>query len=618
MAETFAFHGQEQYWCKRKKNVLELILITNRSATIHSVYARCEPDNEEKLVQMEPIKRTEAVQYWQGTIPLNQDQPSTLYLFKLVFNDKQLWVHGAGTSSYMPGQEKHFRYNSQDHPPSWVCNQVFYQIFPDRFCNGNPAITVKTDEYPYQGGQRRIIQKAWGSDVSNHEEGTGATEFFGGDLKGIRSKLDYLQELGVTALYLNPVFCSPSNHKYDTTDYTNIDPHLGSNEEFSDLVCELHNRDMKIVLDAVFNHTSEEHNWFDKYDVYNNGAFHSTTSPYRNYYFFNGDTQQYIGWNGISTLPKLNYENPDVRNTIYAGEKAIIRQWLREPYKIDGWRFDVIHMLGEGSGAKNNVHYVKAFRQATKEENPDAYILGEHFFEASKWLQGDQEDGAMNYYGFTHPVRAFLAGQDIAYHPIKITAEEFALWLAEARSKMPFANQLTQLNLLDSHDTTRFKTLLNGDTALMKLAVTLLFCYPGTPCIYYGDEVGLEGGPDPDCRRCFPWDESVWDTDLLVHYKKLASLRKAYSALQSGCFQLLYAKEDIFAFTRYDQQVCIICIINRGDHINLSLPAWQLPFTVTRIKSLLSNESIASPGKYIPISILPNESKLFIADSQKD
>ena len=257
---------------------------------------------------------------------------------------------------------------------------MFYQIFPDRFCNGNPELTVKTDEYLYQGGQRRVIQKPWGAPVSNHEEGTGATEFYGGDLKGISSKLDYLQELGVTALYLNPIFSSPSNHKYDTTHYSQVDSHLGSNAEFADLVSELHRREMKIILDAVFNHTSEEHIWFDKYKAHGNGAYHSSSSPYRGYYFFEGHTDQYIGWNGVSTLPKLNYSNPDVRDTIYGGDQAILRQWLKAPYHIDGWRFDVIHMLGEGRGAKNNAHYAKAFRQATKEENPEAYVLGEHFF----------------------------------------------------------------------------------------------------------------------------------------------------------------------------------------------------------------------------------------------
>ena len=234
------------------------------------------------------------------------------------------------------------------------------------------------------------------------------------------------------------------------------------------------------------------------------------------------------------------------------------------------------------------------------------------FFEASKWLEGDQEDGAMNYYGFTHPVRAFLAGKDIAYHPVTINAEEFALWLAEARGKIPFANQLAQFNLLDSHDTSRFFTLLNGDAQLMKLAATLLFCYPGTPCIYYGDEIGLAGGPDPDCRRCFPWDHSSWNTELLAHYKTLITLRKQYCALQKGCFQLLHARDDLFAFARYHQDNCILCIINRGSDINLNLPSWQLPFPKSQLKDLFSGELMNTTGNNISINLSSKESKLFI------
>ncbi len=325
--------------------------------------------------------------------------------------------------------------------------------------------------------------KAWGDAVGAHQN-TGAREFFGGDLKGIEQKLDYLSGLGVTALYFNPVFTAPSNHKYDTTDYFQIDPMFGTNEQFAQLCEQIRGKQMKIVLDAVFNHTSVHHPWFDIKQE-GQGAYGNPNSDFRDYYFFEGQTNNYIGWKGIGNLPVLNFENEQVRDYIYQSEEAVIKHWLKPPYCVDGWRFDVIHMLGEGDGAKNNAHYVEAFRQAAKSTNPNAYVLGEHFFEATQWLQGGQEDGAMNYYGFAHPVRALFAKQDIMYDPIDINALDFKEWVDEARAKVPFANQLSQLNQLDSHDTARFLTLLNGNEEKMQMALALLMTYVGTPCLYY-------------------------------------------------------------------------------------------------------------------------------------
>ncbi|WP_354622804.1 maltodextrin glucosidase [Psychromonas sp. MME2] len=442
---------------------------------------------------------------------------------------------------------------------------------------------------------RPTIKKAWGDAVSEHGK-NGACEFFGGDLQGIYNKLDYLQELGVTALYLNPIFSAPSNHKYDTVDYLNVDSHLGTNKLFATMVEDLHGRDMKIMLDAVFNHTSVDHPWFDMYKrnslTHEEGAYANPASPYRDYYQFEGDTTQYVGWNGIATLPKLNFSNPHVRDYIYAGDDAVIKHWLRPPYNIDAWRFDVIHMLGEGEGAFNNAHYVREFRNAAKSVNQNCYVLGEHFSEASQWLQGDQEDGAMNYYGFAHPIRAFFAQQDIAYQPCQIDAQELVEWLNEARGKIPWLNQLSQFNQLDSHDTMRFLTMLNEDIETLHLALLMLFAYVGTPCIYYGTEVALQGGRDPDNRRCFPWDrvESDGKLQTFLFVQKLIAIRKSATALQSGNFHWLNVQGRSFAFARFTQKQCYICLINNGDHeLLIDLPLWQLDIESGVLEDQLSD-----------------------------
>ncbi|MEF1229306.1 alpha-amylase family glycosyl hydrolase, partial [Vibrio fortis] len=356
-----------------------------------------------------------------------------------------------------------------------------------------------------------------------------------------------------------------------------------------------HSRGMKVVLDAVFNHTSVEHPWFDKLGKSGSGAFGQPDSKYHDYYFFNDDdAKNYVGWKGINSLPVLNFSNDSVRDYIYQSEGSAIKHWLKAPYGIDGWRFDVIHMLGEGEGAYNNAHYVREFRNAAKSQNPDAYILGEHFFEATSWLQGDQEDGSMNYYGFAHPVRALLAKQDIAYEPIDISMRDFSDWLAEARAKVPWQNQLSQLNQLDSHDTARFISLLDGDAQKQAVALTLLMTYVGTPCLYYGTEVGLEGGQDPDNRRCFPWGEEQ-TSSWYVFTQRLIQLRHERQSLQTGAYQELYCDDNVLVYARSLDQEHTLVAINLGSSVTeVTLPVWKLGFESGELSSLFDENSVLS------------------------
>ncbi|MDF2153894.1 maltodextrin glucosidase [Vibrio sp. CAU 1672] len=570
MSLPFIFHSQTQDGLSVDVDQITVVLKTEAIA-FDEVYVRCEPDNEEYLIPMECCGNSGELSLWRATFKANHDRDITHYVFKLLYGGQQYWLDGRGVQKRMPAKEYHFKLNSEQQPPEWVQHQVFYQIFPDRFCASQTTTQIK---HRYASYDKHALVKAWGEAVGSHSD-TGAREFFGGDLVGIESKLGYLAELGVTALYFNPLFQSPSNHKYDTTDYFTIDPMLGDNQQFARLCDAIRGRGMRIVLDAVFNHTSAHHPWFD-IDQKVQGAYGNPQSEYRDYYFFDGDSNRYIGWKGIGNLPVLNFKNQQVRDYIYQGDNAVIKHWLRPPYLIDGWRFDVIHMLGEGEGAKNNAHYVQAFRQATKSVNSEAYVLGEHFFEASQWLQGGQEDGAMNYYGFAHPVRALLAKQDIIYDPIDITVTEFKTWLDEARAKIPFVNQLSQLNQLDSHDTARFLTLVGGDKAKVQLALALLMTYVGTPCIYYGSEVGLEGGLDPDNRRCFPW-EKVATSGWLEIYKQWIAIRKQHPALQSGSFQWLSCSDHYCAYARQlgDQTVVVVLNFSNRD-TDVELPLWQL------------------------------------------
>ena len=381
---------------------------------------------------------------------------------------------------------------------------------------------------------------------------------------------------------------------------------MGSNEQLAELTSNLHQRGMRIVLDAVVDHTSDQHPWFT--------AASDVHATARRFYTFD-EKGQHIGWKGLSHLPKLDFASREVQEIVYSGDDAILRHWLRAPYAIDGWRFDVIHMLGEHGSAAGNTYHVQQMRQCMKQENPDAYVLGEHFFEASQWLQGDQEDGAINYYGFAHPVRAFLANQDIAYHPVRISAEEFDHWLKQARCSIPFANQLAQFNLLDSHDTARFLSLLSGDVALMRTAVTLLFTYIGTPCIYYGDEVGMEGGKDPDCRRCFPWDSTEWNHLLHDHYRRMIRLRKTHPALRRGDIHTLYAGEHSFVFARTLESDVVITAVNRHPTKarTITLPIWQTASLANRFTDPETREKFEVVKGEIRLTIPAKTARVLLA-----
>lgn len=523
------------------------------------IYLRAEPDNEELLVLMKAIGQQAQFTVYEAEFPWDDANPSHLYVFKLVSDTEQGWFAADGLHTYMPPRDVHFKVArlSEHQPPAWIYEQVFYQIFPDRFYKGDMRPSEQTNLLVND-----IHQQAWGAPIDQSHT---AQTFYGGDLLGIQKKLDYLnEELGVTALYLNPIFSAGSNHRYDTDDYFQVDARLGGNQAFADLVAGLRERGMKIILDAVVNHTSDHHPWFNRDGRHGSeGAFQDKNSPYRHWYNFSAE-HDYTSWKGHQHLPVLNMASPAVQIMVYQGEQSILRFWMRAPYAIDGWRFDVLHMLGEGTGARNNAHYVREFRRVMREENSQAFVLGEQFNEATRWLQGEQEDGAMNYYGFAHPVRAWLAHQDIVYDPIQIDSQDFDDWLTQTRARIPYTNQLAQLNLLDSHDTVRFLTLLRGNTERMKLAVVLLMTYPGMPCIYYGDEIGMEGGNDPDCRRCFNWDREHWNHSLFHAYQQLIRLRRLRAELQCGAMTTLVAQGNVFVFARYTAQQVTLVALNRG------------------------------------------------------
>lgn len=518
--------------------------------------------------------------------------------------------------------------------PDWAKGAVIYQIFVDRFYNGDKNNDVETGEYIYIG-ERCTRVTDWNQYPASK---MGIREFYGGDLQGVLEKLDYLQELGVEVIYFNPLFVSPSNHKYDIQDYDYIDPHYGaivddggavldehaqnnihatkyqkrtaskanleaSNRLFIRLVEEMHKRGMKVILDGVFNHCGSFNKWMDRERIYEHqvgyeeGAFIKDSSVYRDFFKFYKEEAEawpyntnYDGWWGHDTLPKLNYEDSvKLENYIL----AIGRKWVSAPFHADGWRLDVAADLGHSN--EYNHEFWGKFRMAVKDANPNAIILAEHYGDPSEWLEGDEWDTVMNYDAFMEPVTWFLTGlekhSDESRAELYGNADNFVGAMNHHMTKMLTPSRQAAMNELSNHDHSRFLTRTNhmvgraealGSKAaeeyvslsVMREAVVLQMTWVGSPTIYYGDEAGLCGFTDPDNRRSYPWGNE--NQDLIEFHKEMIKIHKSHECICTGSLQMLLAEEHILAYGRFkgDDQVIVI-INNREELAEVTVPVWR-------------------------------------------
>lgn len=565
-----AWHLPVAPFVKQNKDQLTITLWLAGENPPQRVTLRAENDNEEISLAMHKQRSQPqpGVTAWRAAIDLSSGQPRRRYSFKLLWLDRQLWFTPQGFSRFPPARLEQFAVDVPDNGPQWVADQVFYQIFPDRFARSQSREAGQDNVYYHHAAGHDIVRREWDEPLTAQ---AGGSTFYGGDLDGISEKLPYLKTLGVTALYLNPVFTAPSVHKYDTEDYRHVDPQFGGDTALLRLRHNTQQQGMRLILDGVFNHSGDSHTWFDRHSRGTDGACHNPESPWRDWYHFSVDGVA-LDWLGYSSLPKLDFSSESLVNEIYRGEDSIVRHWLKAPWSMDGWRLDVVHMLGEAGGARNNLQHVAGITQAAKETQPEAYVVGEHFGDARQWLQADAEDAAMNYRGFTFPLWGFLANTDISYDPQFIDAQTCMAWMDNYRAGLSHQQQLRMFNQLDSHDTARFKSLLGKDVARLPLAVVWLFTWPGVPCIYYGDEVGLDGNNDPFCRKPFPWQPEKQDANLLALYQRLAKLRYQSQALRHGGCQVIYAEDNVVVFVRVLNRQRVLVAINRGQACEVVLP----------------------------------------------
>ena len=530
--------------------------------------------------------------------------------------------------------------------PEWAKGAVMYQIFVDRFYNGDPTNDVEDDEYIYIGAPCKKI-KDWSQAPASMD----IRNFYGGDLQGVIDKLDYLQDLGIEVIYFNPLFVSPSNHKYDIQDYDYIDPHYGkivvddgevlpkgakdnihatkyqqrtgdlrnleaSNQLFAKLVDAMHQRGMKVILDGVFNHCGSFNKWMDRERIYEpqpdypKGAYVSAQSPYRSFFLFHNNQDSawpyngtYDGWWGHDTLPKLAYEeSPDLEDYIM----RIGKKWVSAPYNIDGWRLDVAADLGFSN--EYNHLFWKRFRKEVKSVNPDALILAEHYGDPQDWLQGDEWDSVMNYDAFMEPVTWFLTGMekhsDERRTDLWGNADNFIGAMRHFMASMLTPSLQVAMNELSNHDHSRFLTRTNHkvgrvsqhgtkgaeegvNLAVMREAVVMQMTWVGAPTVYYGDEVGLCGFTDPDNRRTYPWGHE--DQELLAFHKEMIRIHKTEKPLRKGSIKLLAAGKNLLAYGRFEKDEQLVIIVNNSSILKeVTVPVWLTGMEMSgRMKRLI-------------------------------
>ena len=581
-------------------------------------------------IKMEKVRTEGLFDFYETQISVGST--AYLYYFEIEKGRDICYYNKLGCTTNLR-QKYAFRITPGFHTPEWAKGAVFYQIYVDRFYNAEPSNDVLSGEYYYVGSQSERVTD-WDSLPANLDIG----RFYGGDLQGVRAKLDYLQELGVEVIYFNPLFVSPSNHKYDIQDYDYIDPHFGkivedggellspgeksnkkatkyqkrttsfanleaSNELFIKLVEELHRRGMKIILDGVFNHCGSFNKWMDRECIYERqkgyapGAYISRESPYHDYFRFFSDEEKdwpyngkYDGWWGHDTLPKLNYEE-SVKLENYILNMG--RKWVSPPYNVDGWRLDVAADLGRSN--EYNHQFWKKFREVVKNANPDAIILAEHYGDPREWLGGDEWDTVMNYDAFMEPITWFLTGMekhsDEMREELRGNADNFTRAMTYHMANMMVPSLLTSMNELSNHDHSRFLTRTNHmvgrvaelgpeaanefvNPAVMREAVAFQMTWIGAPTVYYGDEAGVCGFTDPDNRRTYPWGHE--DQQMLGFHKEMIRIHKEHEALRTGAVVMLHCEKNILAYGRFTEEEQIIVILNnRSELAEVTVPVWQ-------------------------------------------
>lgn len=536
---------------------------------------------------------------YEFTIP---DKPSLyFYYFSILFEDGSVQYYG-NSEDVLGGRGKIYLNNPKKYQittyypdsktPDWYKDSIIYQIFPDRFYNGNACNTLTSSK------KNTFIYSNWYDKPMYIKDINGEIlrwDFYGGNLKGIIKKLDYLEELGINLIYLNPIFKAASNHRYDTGDYMKIDEVLGTEEDFKELISLAKDRGINIILDGVFNHTGRDSKYFNKFNNYDStGAYNSKDSEFYDWYTFYNFPDDYDSWWGIKDLPCVNEMSSSFINYIIKNEDSVIAHWMK--CGIKGWRLDVADELPG--------KFLEALRKRCHDIDEEAVVLGEVWEDATnkisydkrrEYMSGRELDSVTNY-SFRNILLDYFSG--------KINTEKVIRLFESMKENYPKENFYALTNILSTHDVERIITMCK-DKKIFKLMVVLQMTFPGVPLIYYGDEVGVEGGKDPDNRRTYPWGKE--DEGLLKFYKILTGLRKNNKVLSRGEFSQRNLNDNVYSFVRSYEEDKIIVLVNRSRDENYNLEFYEELKNIENLYIYNTNDKILVEEGKINISIEPLE-----------
>ncbi|MFM7014175.1 MAG: glycoside hydrolase family 13 protein [Actinomycetota bacterium] len=531
--------------------------------------------------------------WWEMTI--NMVNPQVRYRFLIeTAEGENFWLNTQGVTQIEPPDALDFRINIHSDAPIWAPNSVMYQIFPDRFARSSAADNRQSPDW--------AIPKKWSDPVSSSGPDVGR-EFFGGDLDGITEHLDHLESLGVTVLYLTPIFPARSNHRYDASSFDVVDPLLGGDEALVRLVQAAHARGMKVMGDLTSNHSGSAHEWFQ-------AAFNNPSAIESDFYYFSEDNSKYECWWGVDTLPKFNWKSLELRKRFIDGPDSVVAKWLRAPFHLDGWRIDVANMTGRFEDEDLYLDVAKTIKRTMQEINDETLLLGEYTSDAQDHFSGDGYHGAMTYFNFTKPLWRWFANDQIGIHPAfpgpgqpRYNGEQFYEAHRQFIAGFPWHVRQNNMNALDTHDIPRFKTvsILGGQL----VGAGLQFSLPGIPVIFAGDEFGLEGNNGEHSRTPIPWnDERENDRSMIEVYSKLAKIRRENATLVSGSVRWLYSSKEAIVFVREDEAATILICATRYGDPNIKLPMDSLT-DIEQAKNLFGNGSITVAGSWLMLPSQP-------------
>ena len=567
---------------------VEIKIRVPKSTPAEKIFIRFFHDGEPRTLEMKSGRSNAVETWWKAKVEVLN--PTFHYRFLIQSNDGFAWVNGLGLFHHDVTDREDFQIIARAAHPKWIQSAVFYQIFPDRFAKS--GITRELPQW--------AIPREWNELPKGRDKSTGV-EYYGGDFPGITSKIGYMKDLGVTAIYFTPAFPSRSNHRYDATSFDEIDPLLGGDEALIEFSAAAHKAGMKIMGDLTTNHCGAGHRWIIS-------ALKKKNAPEREYFFWDKKIKHgYVGWWGLASLPKLNYSSKKLRKLMYGGKNSVVKKWLRAPFDMDGWRIDVGNMTGRYFDQDLNQEITREIRNAVEETKSQAWLVAENADHSPSDLDGFGWHGTMNYNGFARPLVNWfnVPSADLAnfsglpgLNP-RFGGEGTVAIMRSFAAGIPWRSLVASMVLLDSHDTARFKTVVNGDRNIHLAAATLLLTYPGVPSIFAGDEIGLEGAWGEDSRRTINWeDRQGWDLELHSEFQKLISLRKSSDALINGGIRWLFASDDAMAFIRESKRESVLVYITRSGAsslIDLKPYGYSIAETLYGMSASGSEFTLSSP-----------------------